>query len=333
MLVLAVLAFGAQILLQLRLAVGAETGPGNLLPVSFVTGLRTILIIGIAASMGWHNAGRFLADVFELRDPRIAWRFISRLAMGAGEEVLYLRQGRISEADRNSPIIQIGGPGRVFVDYDTAALFERPDGMPHVVGAAHSSDHGRTAAAAGTELEGFERLREPVISLRDQYIGNPAGEPLTVIGRSLDGMPISVTDVRGVFSIRRETGRSEHASRVQQPFPFRSRDIESLIYAQTVPVLAAGEHASGLPGDWTEAMHTLIRESLREFMSQNRLTEYLAGVGTHETERSEFRADTILSRTLQVSSDVTGTTGGSMACSTEVPPTNRTQQQVQEIRE
>jgi hypothetical protein len=308
MLVVGVMAFGAHMLLQFRVRTDAEplTSLGSLLPVALVTGLRIILVIGIAVSAALHIAGRFLSDIFELKDARVAWRSINRLAAGTGEVVLHLREGRIADADKDSAIVQIGGPGRVVVDFETAALFEKPDGMPHVVGAVEGSENGG-GQASGFTLEGFERLREPIINLRDQYIGNPSGEPLTVIGRSLDGMPISVTDVRGVFSIRRHPPSDNTAPGAETPFPFRARDVESLIYNQTVPVLTAGESPSGLPGDWTTAMHVLIREALREFMSQYRLAEYLAGVGAHEAERSEYRADTILTKALQISSEVPGT--------------------------
>jgi hypothetical protein len=305
-LLFAVLGFGAHLLLQIQFPTSAVSSGSlrALLPAALITGLRIILIVSIAASFGVHITGRFLADIFELKDARIAWRYIGNLATGSGGESIHLRQGRITETDRNSPILQIGGPGRVYVDYDTAALFERPDGTPHVVGLGGASEASVGSPATGEVLEGFERLREPVISLRDQYIGNPSGEPLTVVGRSLDGMPISVTDVRGVFSIRRDTLGSDGAASTEHPFPFRSRDIENLIYRQAVPVLTSDEYASGPPGDWTTAMHVLIRESLREFMSQNRLAEYLAGVGAHEAEQSEFRADTVLSKTLMVSTEV-----------------------------
>ncbi|MFH1183677.1 MAG: hypothetical protein V1755_01385 [Chloroflexota bacterium] len=317
-----VAAFGAHLFLQLQFRSfdGSPLDLNALLPVAIVTGLRIVLIVAIAASVGLHVAGRFLADIFELKDARTAWRYIGRLAAGTGDEVLHLREGRLTDADRNSPMVQIGGPGRVFVEDDTAALFEKPDGTPHVVGSADRSGHGAGGRTAGTVLEGFERLREPVINLRDQYIGNPSGEPLTVVGRSLDGMPISVTDVRGVFSIRRDTSPAEPQASVERPFPFRARDVENLIYLQAVPVLTVGEHPSGLPGDWTTAMHVLISESLREFMSQNPLAEYLAGVGAHETERSEFRADTILSRTLQVSSEAPGTGASGLASAPRFRP-------------
>ena len=310
-LLFAVVAFGAHAFLRMQLHSPAISAPdlASLLPLGLLTGLRVLLLVGIAASLGLQASGRFLADIFELKDPRVAWTYIGRLAAGAGGDVIHLSEGRVADRDRNSPIIQIGGPGRVVVDYDTAALFERPDGTPHVVGAADRDGNRSRTDQNAVMLGGFERLREPVISLRDQYIGNPSGEPLTVAGRSLDGMPISVTDVRGVFSVRRDAPSIQHSAAVERPFPFRARDIESVIYNQAVPVLTSGEYPSGLPGDWTTGMQTLIRESLREFMAQNQLAEFLASVGAHEAERSEFRADTILSRTLQVSREVPGSVG------------------------
>jgi hypothetical protein len=316
-LVFAAIAFGAHAVLLLQIRPVADSSPdlSTLLPLAFITGLRIILIAGIAASLGLHVSGRFLTDVFDLSDARIAWKYIGSLATGTSQEVIHLRAGRILDADKDSPIAQIGGPGRVIVDNDTAVLFEKPDGTPHVIGATDMLESGHGGHVPGAVLDGFERLRQPVISLRDQYIGNPSGEPLTVVGRSLDGMPISVTDVRGVFSIRRDIAHPDPAANNKQPFPFRARDIENLIYNQAVPVLSTGEYPSGLPEDWTTIMHVLIRESLRDFMSQNRLSEYLAGVGVNEMERSEFRSDTILTKTLQVSSDVPRT-GSSDATST-----------------
>jgi hypothetical protein len=303
-----VLGFGLHMLLNWRAGVFAAQRPvlGSLLPVALLTVWRVLLMLGIAAWLGVQFGGRFVADIFEVKDARIAWKFIGDLATGARGEVLHLREGCIAEKDRRSPIVQIGGPGRVFVDFDTAALFEMPDGTPHVVGSSETGGNGAAPHGAGIVLEGFERLREPVVSLRDQYIGNPSGEPLTVVGRSQDGLPIGVMDVRGVFSLRRDGSSAGAQTSEDRPFPFRNRDVENLIYRQTVEVSTGGEHASGTPGEWTAEMHTMIRESVREFMGRNRLAEFLAGVGVNEAERSEFRSDTILSRTLAVSAESSG---------------------------
>ena len=224
-----VTAFGLQALLRWR--AGAILVPaadlGALAPEALLFGWRILLVLGIASSLAMHFSGRFVADIFELKDPRVAWAFIGRLATGGQAAVLHLREGRLAENDRKSPIVQIGGPGRVLVEYDTAALFEKADGVPHVVGASDGATKSGASGQAVVELEGFERLREPLISLRDQYIGNPSVQPLTVVGRSLDGLPISVTDVRGVFSVRRDGRTGSASTPVERPFPFRAQDIEN----------------------------------------------------------------------------------------------------------
>ena len=63
-LVFAVAAFGAHVALQLQLRsfAGPVMDLADLMPVAFIAGLRIILIVGIAASIGLHIAGRFLAD-------------------------------------------------------------------------------------------------------------------------------------------------------------------------------------------------------------------------------------------------------------------------------
>jgi hypothetical protein len=276
-------------------------------------GLTTVLVIGIAAALAQRAAGYFVTDIFELSDVTIAWRFLGNIANGSTKASLHLAEGRITESSRKSPLVLIGGPGRVRAEPDTAAVFERADGMPHVVG-AYNSIPGRNAKASEFIVEGFERLRAPLVDLRDQYIGGAGQEPLTVAGRSLDGLPISVMDVRGVFSARRDPSSLQGAGFARSSYPVRPQDIENLIYHQSVPVLASGEEPSGVPEDWTEAMRWLIRRSLREFMSENRLTDYLAGTGLHEAETAEFREDSILARTLQVSNDLPrATSNGSAA--------------------
>ncbi len=229
--------------------------------------VQIIFVMAIAASIGLRAAGELLADVFELRDAGAGWSFIRRVAAGDPSETLHLREGQVADGDRASPMFLIGGPGRVYADADTAAVFERADGTPHVVGPPAQGRHSSDQAGGATLVDGFERIREPVVDLRDQYIGSAGGEPMTVVGRSLDGMPVSVVDVRGVFSVRRDPNATAADSPNRPGFALRPQDLENLIYGQAVPVLSSGEHASGVPEEWAAAMQHLIRSSLREFMS------------------------------------------------------------------
>ena len=251
-----------------------------------------------------------MADIFELKDPAVAWDFIGELSLGGARQLIHIRDGKISEESLNSPVLLIGGPGLVLVEFDSAAVFERPDGTAHVIGLANAKPDG---GRSNIILDGFERLREPVINLRDQYIGSQSGEPMTIVSRSRDGIPISATDVRGVFSIRRQKPFDPEIASLQAPYGFDPKDIENLIYKQAVQVLTEGPYPSGQPPQWTATMQGLIRGSFAEFMSQHNLGEYLAGIGTVEFDLSEFREDTIVSTTLRYSNELPDSTAQNAA--------------------
>ena len=263
---------------------------------------RLAILLFIPAFIAVTLAGSYLADIFELKDPSVAWDYIGTLALGGSSYMIHIRDGKVSEESLNSPALLIGGPGIVIAEFDSAALFEKPDGTPHVIGLA--SVVPDAGGRPNIILDGFERLREPIINLRDQYIGSAAGQPMTVVSRSLDGIPVSAVDARGMFSVRRQKVNEVAVSTIQAPYPFDPQDIERLIYKQAVPVLTEGPFASGQPGPWTATMQGLIRGSLAEFMNQNKLGEFLAGVGSLESDLSEYREDTIVSTTLRYSNEL-----------------------------
>ncbi len=278
------------------------------IPLFFVLTLaRLVLLLFIPAFIAITMAGDYLADIFELKDPSVAWDYISTLSLGGAGYLIHIRDGKVSEESLDSPALLIGGPGIVIAEFDSAALFEKPDGTPHVIGLASTVPD--SAGRSNIILDGFERLRGPIINLRDQYIGSASGEPMTVVSRSLDGIPVSARDVRGMFSVRRRKVEDVSVSTIQAPYPFDPEDIEKLIYKQAVPVLTEGPFASGQPGPWTATMQGLIRGSLSEFMQQHKLGEYLAGTGSVESDLSEFREDSIVSTTLRYSSDLPDSTG------------------------
>ncbi len=272
-------------------------------PVFLVlTVARLVILLFIPAFIAITIAGNYLADIFELKDPSVAWDYISTLSLGGSNYMIHIRDGKISEESANSPALLIGGPGIVIAEFDSAALFEKPDGTPHVIGLASAVPD--SSGRPNIILDGFERLREPILNLRDQYIGSPSGEPMTIVSRSQDGIPVSAIDVRGMFSVRRKKVDEVAVSTIQAPYPFDPADIERILYKQAVPVLTEGPFASGQPGPWTATMQGLIRGSLGEFMNQHKLGEYLAGIGSLESDLSEFRVDTIVSTTLRYSNDL-----------------------------
>jgi len=254
----------------------------------------------------------YLTDIFELKNTDIARTFIRQLSLEGAVHAIHVRGGKIVERDLESPIIKIGGPGRVIVDFDSAVLFERADGTAHIIGPNRNSGE-----ADGEEeyesidiaiLDGFERFRE-AIDLRDHYIGNPSGEPLTIKGFSLDGMPVSATDVRAVYSVQRNESKTSRKTPTRvMPYPYVDRAIEDLVYQSTARVLPEGPYPSDLPSHWTNTAQGMIRSAIGEFMSGSKLGEYLSSFGAPEVEVAESHERTIQFRRFEITADISSTT-------------------------
>jgi len=224
-----------------------------------------------------HLAALYLADIFELDDVAVARSFVWEVALTGSDETIRITQGRIAEEHLQSSNYLIGGPGKVVVDLDSIALFERADGTPHVIGPTGKDPGGRAT------IEGFERFRQ-AIDIRDQHID------LSVTSRSRDGIPITATDVRLMFSIH----RGENAKPSPEfPYPFNKDAIERIVYKSVSRVTPDQLNPSAYEFSWINNMIGLIRGQLSGFMSERKLTEYLASIGLPELEKLKQREEMI----------------------------------------
>jgi hypothetical protein len=240
--------------------------------------LQYIPILFASFFIALQSAALYLADVFELEDVRVARRFVRSVALSGSNETIQITKGEISELSRVSPTYLIGGPGRVIVDLDSVALFEKPDGAPRVIGPT-----GRAT------LEGFERFRQ-AIDIRDHYAD------LQVQSRSRDGIPITATDVHMMFSVHRDGKKPT----TEFPYPFSEKAIEQLIYQAASRVTPDLPNPSTHEFSWIHNMLGLIRSEFVGFMSQHKLTEYLASIGTPEFERAKAQEAIIAAQARQL---------------------------------
>ncbi len=223
-----------------------------------------------------HFASVYLQDIFELEQVSIARRFILRAAFGTSYEKIHIREGQIAEENKNSPLFLVGGPGLVQVELDSAALFEDADGHPRVI--------GPTIATGFVELTGFERLRE-AYDIRDHFT-----KPLTVGGRSLDGIIMAAQDVRLVYSVWR--GEKPEPPTLEKPYPFEHGAIFTLTYSQSYNVTPGGGAPSkGAP--WYNAMLGIIRRKLGGFISSHKLEEFLSSINVPEIQKVAIREATL----------------------------------------
>lgn len=227
-----------------------------------------------------HSAGLYLADIFELSDVSVARKFIMEVALTGSDDTIRVSRGEISEEHLSSPNYLIGGPGKVVVDLDSVALFEKPDGTPHVIGPTGKEKGGKAT------LEGFERFRQ-AIDIRDHYVElrDQDDKSSSVKSRSLDGIPITATDVKLLFSVNREGKKPSR----DEPYPFSSKSIEKLVYNAGSRVTPDQPNPSAFEFSWINNMVGLIRGKLGGFMSERKLTVYLASIGKPEVDKAKQR--------------------------------------------
>lgn len=239
-------------------------------------------------------AALYLADIFELEHVSVARNFIWGVALSGSEETIRVSHGDISEADRHSPTYLIGGPGKVIVDLDSVALFEKPDGTSRIIGPTGKELRGRAT------LDGFERFRQ-AIDLRDQYVDlrDQDSKSQSVKSRSLDGIPITATDVRLMFSVY----RGDQKPTSDLPYPFSKEAIEQIIYQSTSRVTPELPHPSTYEFSWINRMIGLIRAELGAFMSKHKLTAYLASTGMPELEKLKQREQAIVQQVQKLTQD------------------------------
>jgi len=226
-----------------------------------------------------HYATCYLTDIFELENINIARKFLLQIALMGSKETIRITNGEVSAEHINSPLHKIGGPGKVIIDLDTVALFERPDCTPNIIGPTGDMPGGKAT------LVGFERLRN-TIDLRDHH-----SESLIVSSRSLDGIKIGAIDVRVIYSIFRNNQADQELSK-QQPYPFSIEAVKKLVYGSASKITETTKLSSSVSSPillWLPSILRLVKGELGFIMSGHNLTEYLASFGEPEFEKAKAR--------------------------------------------
>lgn len=257
---------------------------GTLFALDLVKGMfspeifRHALAVFVSLFISVRIATLYLADIFELEQERTAFSYIMQGAFGILYKKLTIKDGAVAPEDRESYITQIGGPGRVQVNIENLAIFEKITGEHRIIPPTFDKEDNTVP------IESFERLRE-VIDLRDQTTLNI---PFSVDGRTRDGIRIVAKNIRYTFSVLRAgslgeqlafpTGGSANPSSARkQLFARKLSQTPDQKYPLTFNETAIGNlvYSRGT-GEWTREIQTKIRIQLRNFISEKTLNEFLS---------------------------------------------------------
>ncbi|HEY3313121.1 MAG TPA: hypothetical protein VGK00_15885 [Anaerolineales bacterium] len=236
--------------------------------------VRHLLALYVPFWLMQRIAATYLADIFE-KDESVALKFINQAAFAGSYNTIRIRQGKVVEEDMDSPMIQIGGPGYVVVELDSAIVLEKPDGSARVI--------GPTSRATHTEkfVTGFERLRQG-IDLRDVI------EKQDITTRTRDGIPVTAKDIQYSFSLYR--GATPVRS-PQTPYPYDEAAVLNLVYGNVRPV-KPGENPV-LKHDWVEPLpgkiFGQISGEIGGFINRRGLSDFLSAVGKPEDDDLQER--------------------------------------------
>ncbi len=211
--------------------------------------LAFVFPVLMAGLLALHLGASYLADLFELESPGIAYRYLLGSVFGLSYPVLTIDRGQMESLDQSNPLLRIGGPGYLNLHLGFAAVFETIDGQPRI--------YGPTRDHSAFFIRGFERVRA-VIDLRDQL--RQLDEVRTV---TKDGIVVYARDVQIVFRAYGGEQRSPGS-----PYPADARSVLSLAYGGQVDV-------DGL-SHWTEKLPALARQELEAFVAGRTLEEFLA---------------------------------------------------------
>jgi len=213
-----------------------------------------------------------------------------------------LTEGKILEDHQGTTLVQIGGPGYLTIDLDSAVLLERPDGSTHILGptapppAPKRSWFAKLFLVEKTlpdqpvkgkvAIDAFERIRQ-CVDLRTISASQ------TVSARSRDGIPITARDLQYTYSIYR--GEAPQPTNLQ-PYPFDPQALEKMVYNPPRPLKMDG--APDTTPDWSKKMlggiAGNVANELGGFISQRSLSEFFTAIGRPEEEALQARASGVL---------------------------------------
>lgn len=238
--------------------------------------IRNMLAL-VAPYMLIHRlASVYLADIFE-KEAEVGSRFINQAAFAEDYLTVRVRAGQLVESYHDSPIVQIGGPGWITVELDSAAVFESPDGNVRVIGPTSQMRHGRAV------IEDFERLRQ-CVDLRDII------DRQEVASRSRDGILVKARDIQYSYSVYR--GENPRKS-LERPYPFDEEAVKNMVKSVIVPV-APGKQADTRP-EWMRPLPGKLFVSINieftNFIRQSGLSEFFSSIGSPEEEALRRRSE------------------------------------------
>ncbi|MDA1330422.1 MAG: hypothetical protein O3B43_05095 [Chloroflexi bacterium] len=241
--------------------------------VNYFFSARTLghfVVISLGFWLALRSAAAIQVAIYNLESLSEAQSHILAAALHTSGKKLQIRNGEAVFKSGGLHLAKVGGPGKVQVTMENAAVFESPAGQVRVIGPGQDPK----------PLGSFERL-QGVIDLRDQVL------KLNLWGRTRDGIQVQIEGTRLVFSI----ARSKREPSLSEPHPFLEQAARRLVYEQRVERSLLSPARQSSQSQLGERGAAFFERQLQAFIGELTLGELLATPANDQTlEQSKSNA-------------------------------------------
>jgi hypothetical protein len=214
-----------------------------------------MFFVFLGAILSYKIVARYFATVYGVKTGVYSDHFLLKIIFGfPREEPIKIDSSPILDKERWH-LKEIGGPTKVIIGAESAAIFEKSGGSVQIV--------GPTLNLPGSfyQPDNYERLRE-IIDLRNQTI------QFDIQARTKDGISLKIKGVNVIFSIVRDSIKST----LTRPYPFSAQALYRLVY----------KTPSGI---FVEKVSEILKQEFINYFRHHSLTELLEYVGEPDIQK------------------------------------------------
>jgi hypothetical protein len=214
-----------------------------------------LLFVFLGAILSYQITSHFFSIIYGLKSGTISDHFLLKIIFNfPREEPINIDNAPIL-GKHVEQLKEIGGPLKIIIGAENAAIFEKPDGSVQIV--------GPTLNLPGSyyQLESFERLRE-IFDLRNLAIH------FDIQARTKDGIPLIIKRVHAICSILRDSKKTT----LTRPYSYSEQALYKFSYKMPA-------------GIFIEKITEMLKQEFIEYISHYSLSDFFENVGNPETQR------------------------------------------------
>jgi hypothetical protein len=213
-----------------------------------------MLFFLLGAIISYQFVKQYFAAMYGIKSNNFNDHYLLKTIFGyPREEPIKIDSSQVMDKQINLLKV-IGGPTKVIIGAESAAIFEKFDGKVQIVGPTMNLPR------MYYQLEKFERLRE-IFDLRNQTI------QFDLQARTKDGIPLTLKGMKVLFSILRNSKKTT----LTRPYSFNAQSLYRLAYK--IP-----------SGVFSEKITEIFKQEIINNIRQHPLSALLENVGELEVQ-------------------------------------------------